>query len=197
MQTFQDARDIRELPVPEVEWIFGYGSLMWRPGFRFIEQHPARLSGYHRALCVFSQHHRGTPETPGLVLGLDEGGYCDGIVFRIDIKDRPQIIRYLHERELIGYAYRPLTADVDIGQRRVAAYTFVADSKHTHYAGDLGEQRTAEIVMRAVGESGLNRDYLMHTIEKLEFEGFVEPALHALLRRVRTLTGELDQGGGI
>jgi len=183
--------------VPDVEWIFGYGSLMWRPGFRFIEQRQARLDGYHRALCIYSHHHRGTPDIPGLVLGLDSGGACLGIAFRIDIKDRPQIIDYLHERELIGYAYRPATVDVQIGEDVVSAYTFVADSGHDNYAGDLGPDRSADIVMRAAGASGLNRDYLMSTVEKLEHEGFADVALHALLQRVRALTGELDRGGGI
>jgi len=183
--------------VPDVEWIFGYGSLMWRPGFRFLEQCPARLDGYHRAPCIYSHHHRGTLAVPGLVLGLDHGGYCLGIAFRIDINDRVQIVDYLYEREMIGYAYQPACVGIDIGERRVRAYTFVADPGHEQYAGDLGHERTAEIIMRAQGVSGLNRDYLMNTVHKLETEGFAEPELAALRQRVQVLTGEIDQGGGI
>jgi cation transport protein ChaC len=183
--------------VPDVEWIFGYGSLMWRPGFRFLEQRPARLEGYHRAPCIYSHHHRGTLAVPGLVLGLDAGGYCLGIAFKIDIKDRPQIIDYLYEREMIGYAYKPACVDIDMDGEIHEAYTFIADPTHEQYAGALGENRAAEIIMRAAGISGLNRDYLMNTVHKLESEGFAEPELVRLRQRVRILTGEIDQGGGI
>ncbi|WNJ98303.1 gamma-glutamylcyclotransferase [Thalassospiraceae bacterium LMO-JJ14] len=183
--------------IPDVEWIFGYGSLMWRPGFRFLEQQTARLDGYHRAPCIYSHYHRGTLDVPGLVLGLDEGGYCLGIAFRIDIKDRVQIFDYLYEREMIGYAYQPACVDVDINGKAVSAYTFIADPAHEQYAGTLGESTAAEIIMRAEGISGLNREYLLNTVAKLETEGFAEPDLMSLRQRVRILTGEIDQGGGI
>lgn len=183
--------------VPEIKWIFGYGSLMWRPGFRYLEQHPARLDGYHRAACIYSRHHRGTDQVPGLVLGLDAGGFCLGIAFRIHINDRPQIIDYLYEREMIGYAYKPACVTVEVSGETVTAYTFIADPGHDHYAGNLGLDRAAEVIMRAQGISGLNRDYLMSTVQKLEAEGFAEPELQALRHKVRILTGEIDQGGGI
>lgn len=170
---------------------------MWRPGFSFIDQAPARLQGYHRAPCIFSRHHRGTADVPGLVLGLDKGGWCDGIAFKIDIKNRPQIIDYLHERELIGYAYMPTVVPVTVGDETVMAYTFVADATHPQYAGDMDHARAAEIIIRAAGESGLNRDYLINTVEKLEAEGFAEPVLRDLLVRVKGLTGEIDMGSGI
>jgi cation transport protein ChaC len=183
--------------IPDVTWIFGYGSLMWRPGFRFLEQQPARLEGYHRAPCIYSHHHRGTFDVPGLVLGLDSGGFCLGIAFRIDIKDRVQIFDYLYEREMIGYAYKPACVDVEIAGKMVRAYTFVADPTHEQYAGKLDEEHAARIIMRAQGISGLNRDYLLNTVHKLETEGFAEPALLALRQRVRIMTGEIEQGGGI
>ncbi|MEX2311280.1 MAG: gamma-glutamylcyclotransferase [Rhodospirillales bacterium] len=181
----------------DFEWIFGYGSLMWRPGFRFIEQRPARLDGYHRTPCIYSHHHRGTAAVPGLVLGLDKGGFCHGIAFKISINDRSQIIDYLHEREMIGYAYKPAFVDIGLGPEMVRAYTFIADPDHDHYAGDLGCDHAAKIIMRAQGISGLNRDYLMQTVQKLEDEGFAEPALIALRRKVQLLTGEIDRGTGI
>lgn len=179
------------------EWVFGYGSLMWRPGFSFLQQEPAKLHGYQRAPCIFSHHHRGTPEHPGLVLGLDEGGECDGIAFRIDINKRPQIIDYLHERELIGYAYKPVLVSITIAESTVQAYTFVADTSHTQYAGKLDIEHAAEIILQAEGLSGLNRDYLINTVTKLDDEGFAEPELKALLDQVRQLTAEIDMGSGI
>jgi len=183
--------------IPDIEWIFGYGSLMWRPGFYHLEQHPARLHGYHRAACIYPRHHRGTDTVPGLVLGLDKGGHCDGVAFRIDISQRAQIIDYLHERELIGYAYTPLTAPIELPHAKVHAYTLIADPDHPHYAGDLEIEAAAAIIMRAQGQSGLNRDYLISTVEKLADDGVAEWALTELLKKVRVLTGELDQGGGI
>ena len=170
---------------------------MWRPGFDYLEQTTARLVGYHRAACIFSQHHRGTAKTPGLVLGLDSGGYCDGIAFRVNINKRSEVIDYLHKRELIGYAYKPAIVDIDMQGKCARAYTFVADSQHRQYAGDLGLQRAASIIMMAEGVSGLNRDYLINTVHKLETEGFAEPDLIALRERVLMLTGKIDQGGGI
>lgn len=182
---------------PEFEWVFGYGSLMWRPGFPFVDQAPATLDSYHRAACIFSHHHRGTPDNPGLVLGLDRGGSCDGIAFRIDVNKKSQIIDYLHERELIGYAYTPALVSINVRGNTQLAYTFVADTDHQHYAGSLEINRAAEIIMRAQGASGLNRDYLINTVEKLEAEGFAEPELTELLHKVRFLTAEIDMGGGI
>ncbi len=179
------------------EWIFGYGSLMWRPGFRFAEQRQARLSGFSRRVCVYSKYHRGTPERPGLVLGLDRGGECAGIAFRIFPHDRERIVAYLNEREMIGYPYRPAIVDIDLGTATASAYTFVADPAHEQYAGDLGLERTAEVIMAAEGVSGLNRDYLINTVAKLECEGFSEPDLFRLRERIKVLTGEIDRGHGI
>ncbi|MBD3668637.1 MAG: gamma-glutamylcyclotransferase, partial [Kangiella sp.] len=179
----------------EIEWVFGYGSLMWNPGFAHIDRKAAGLQGYHRAFCIYSHHYRGTPEHPGLVLGLDAGGRCDGVAFRIEAAARDGVIAYLNERELTGYAYRPAVVDLALEDGRiVSAYTFVTDPGHPQYAGDLGPERSAEMIMSAAGNSGLNRDYLMNTLDQLEAHGFRDPALHDLLARVRHLTGLLDQG---
>lgn len=181
----------------DVEWVFAYGSLMWRPGFDFVEQRPAHLAGYRRRACIYSRHHRGSANRPGLVLGLDRGDSCTGVAFRFDIRFRAEVIDYLDERELIGYAYRPTVLPVDTPHGRVLAYTYVADPAHPGYAGDLPEDDAAEIIMRAAGVSGLNRDYLINTVEKLAACGVAEPELESLLARVRRLTGEIDMGGGI
>lgn len=181
-----------------IEWVFAYGSLMWNPGFAYTDRQSAALDGFHRAFCIYSHHYRGTPAKPGLVLGLDKGGSCRGIALRFAPADRDAVVAYLNERELIGYAYRPaiVTATLENGQP-VAAYTFVTDPTHPQYAGDLGPAQSAELIMAASGQSGLNRDYLMNTLSQLELLGFRDDALHALLARVQHLTGLLDQGGGI
>ena len=131
-------------PQPELSendlWVFGYGSLMWRPGFEFIEQVPARLIGEHRALCVYSFDHRGTPEKPGLVLGLDRGGACRGIAFRVAARQREETIAYLRGREQTTNVYREVMRSVWLeneARQRVSALTYVVDRGHVQYAGRL------------------------------------------------------------
>src|SRR6202789_4669355 len=125
-------------PSREDLWIFGYGSLMWRPGFEFLEQVPARLIGEHRALCVYSFDHRGTPEKPGLVLGLDRGGACRGIAFRVAGARRGEVVDYLRGREKTTHVYREVMRSVWLendARERVAALAYVVDRGHVQYAG--------------------------------------------------------------
>lgn len=178
-------------------WVFGYGSLMWRPGFAYLDSRPALLRGYHRSFCVYSHHYRGTSEYPGLVLGLARGGSCRGIAFRVAKADEQSVKSYLNERELVSYAYTPRTVSVSLCEGTVRAYTFVANPGHDQYAGDLGVERSAEIIMSAQGAAGLNRDYLINTVRQLESEGFSDQRLHKLLRRVEYLTGIIEAGSGI
>lgn len=178
-------------------WVFGYGSLMWRPGFDYLESAQALLRGYHREFCIYSQHHRGTHEKPGLVLGLDRGGCCRGMAYRVHDDEVDSVIEYLIERELVTRAYVPRTLPVKIDGKRVPAYTFVVDRTHRQYAGDLETDQAAAIIMDAEGDSGLNRDYLINTVRQLEKMGFTDKRLHALLARVEALTGEIDRGSGI
>ncbi len=178
-------------------WVFGYGSLMWRPGFSFLESRPALLRGYHRSFCVYSHHYRGTPEHPGLVLGLARGGACRGVAFRVASADEQAVRSYLNERELVSYAYTPRTIPVSHRDGTVRSYTFVANTRHDQYAGDLGVERSAEIIMSAQGIAGLNRDYLINTVRQLETEGFTDKRLHGLLKRVEHLTGIIEAGSGI
>jgi cation transport protein ChaC len=173
---------------------------MWRPGFPFLERRPARLADHRRAFCIYSHHHRGTAERPGLVLGLANapGRSCRGIAFRVAADRAAETRDYLDERELIGYAYKAVMLDVTIEEDgAVPAYTFVGDPEHRQYAGELPLDRQAELIMEAEGIAGLNRDYLINTIREFEAEGFVEPELHALLERVEELTGIIEAGGGI
>ena len=178
-------------------WVFAYGSLMWNPGFPYRDRRPARLVGYHRAFCVYSLHYRGTTEQPGLVLGLMPGGDCRGLAYRVAADDVVAVRAYLDERELVTYAYRPLTTPVQIDGGEVLAHTYVADPGHPQYAGALDLDRAAQIIMRAEGCAGLNRDYLINTVRRLEEDGYVDAELHALLERVWRLTGALEAGGGI
>ncbi|MBC7952567.1 MAG: gamma-glutamylcyclotransferase [Rhodospirillaceae bacterium] len=179
-------------------WVFGYGSLMWRPGFEFAEVRPALLAGWYRAFCLYSMHYRGTPARPGLVLGLDDGESCRGLAFRVPSAEAEMAVEYLNERELIGYAYEPRTLPITLDDGRVVpAYTFVADRGHRHYAGNLPLEEAAAIIMDAQGCAGLNRDYLINTVRKLEAEGFADQSLHALLVEVERQTGLIDRGAGI
>ena len=130
-------------------WVFGYGSLMWRPGFAFLESAPARLFGLHRALCVYSFVHRGTPEKPGLVLGLDRGGACRGVAFRIPGKTRVATIDYLRGREQVTKVYIETSRMITVlgtPERRVRALVYCVDRGHAQYAGELSVEQQLHIV---------------------------------------------------
>src|ERR1700736_5742525 len=164
-------------------WVFGYGSLMWRPGFEFTEQVPARLIGEHRALCVYSFDHRGTPEKPGLVLGLDRGGACRGIAFRVAAKQRSDTVDYLRGREQTTNVYREVTRSVWLenqARQRVSALTYVGDRGHVQYAGRLSLTEQLRYVLQGHGQSGVNRDYVLGTVKAIEAEGFRDAQVHQL-----------------
>jgi glutathione-specific gamma-glutamylcyclotransferase len=126
--------------IPEELWVFGYGSLIWRPGFDFLERVEARLVGAHRALCVYSFVHRGTPERPGLVLGLDQGGACRGMAYRVTAGKRAETIAYLRAREQVTSVYRESMRPIWLKrepQLRVPALCYMVDRGHAQYAGRL------------------------------------------------------------
>lgn len=153
-------------------WVFGYGSLMWRPGFEFIERHVARLHGYHRHFCVWSHRYRGSPKIPGLVLGLDRGGSCRGVAYRIAPDDAEEVLAYLHEREMITGVYRPsrlkmTVVDGEDKGRRITAQTYVVDRAHPQYAGALSEAELAALVLQGVGTAGPCLEYLINTVGHL------------------------------
>jgi cation transport protein ChaC len=172
----------RDLPHGDL-WVFGYGSLMWRPGFDFVEQVPARLIGEHRALCVYSFVHRGTPEKPGLVLGLDRGGACRGVAFRVTENKRDETIAYLRAREQVTSVYREVTRSVWLendARARVSALVYVVDRGHVQYAGRLSPQEQLHHVRQGHGQSGANRDYVISTVKAIEAQGFRDTQLHRL-----------------
>ncbi len=169
-------------------WVFGYGSLMWRPGFDHRERVPARLIGLHRALCVYSFVHRGTPEKPGLVLGLDRGGACRGIAFRIDKSIRATTLAYLRGREQVTNVYRESMRQVELAGepvRRVEALVYVVDRGHPQYAGRLGLEHQLHLVRQGHGHSGPNRDYVLATVKELEAQGCRDAGLHHLAERLK------------
>ena len=171
---------------PEL-WVFGYGSLMWRPGFEFSEKAPAALIGAHRSLCIYSFHHRGTPENPGLVLGLDEGGACRGVAFRVVPERRDATLAYLREREQVTDVYveaiRPVSL-LDGSGRELEALCYIVDRGHPQYAGRLSTENQAHIVRSAAGLSGTNIDYVLNTVRHLEEAGIHDVELMALAARL-------------
>ncbi len=164
-------------------WVFGYGSLMWRPGFAYTEEAPALLKGLHRSLCVYSHVHRGTPDCPGLVLGLDRGGSCRGLAFRVDDAHREETLAYLRAREQATMVYRETERSLrllDGSHRRVRALCYVVDRSHPQYAGVLPLDQQAACVRRGTGKSGENVDYVVNTLDHLAEMGITDHRLEAL-----------------
>ncbi len=151
-------------------WIFGYASLMWYPGFKFEEAHLADLQGGHRALCVWSKSYRGTRANPGLVFGLDAGGTCRGMAYRISRKNFPEVRSYLRRREMTTFiyreAYRPVVL-LDGSGRHVRALTYVVNCFHPHYVGRLPCEYQAHIIRTRRGKNGRNLDYFTNTVHHL------------------------------
>jgi len=166
-------------------WVFGYGSLMWRPGFAHVETCRARLHGFRRSLCVSSFVHRGTPERPGLVLGLDRGGSCVGLAFRVPKALRDEVLGYLRDRELVTSVYLERMLPIHLREGgTVEAVTYVVDRSHRQYAGSLDEATAASIVSGALGQAGPNEEYVMNTIAHLKALGIRDHWLEEVGRRV-------------
>ncbi|MBM3543621.1 MAG: gamma-glutamylcyclotransferase [Alphaproteobacteria bacterium] len=170
-------------------WVFAYGSLMWQPGFEYAERLPAAVVGAHRALCIYSFHHRGTTERPGLVLGLDEGGACRGIVYRIEQTRCDATLTYLRAREQVTDVYVETTKPVSLldgSGQELEAICYMADRSHPQYAGRLSLDKQAELVLSASGLSGTNIDYVLNTVRHLEEAGVHDAPLAALASRLRS-----------
>ena len=166
-------------------WVFGYGSLIWRPGFAFEESVAARLHGYHRSLCVSSHVHRGTPERPGLVLGLDRGGVCRGLAFRVAASQAEETVAYLRAREQATSVYLERHVSLRLDDRRqVRGLVYVADRKHLQYAGKLPPAELLKLVRQGRGQSGENPDYVLQTHEHLRKMGVYDPVLAALAQEL-------------
>ena len=149
-------------------WIFAYGSLIWNPGFPWQIRLPARVFGHHRAFCIYSWHYRGTPDDPGLVLGLDNGGSCRGIAYQIRARDWADTVSYLDAREMVTSVYRPADVTIHMAHGKRTARTYTVDRAHQQYAGVLPVPEQARIIRRARGLGGPNTDYLHNTLDHLE-----------------------------
>jgi cation transport protein ChaC len=161
-------------------WVFGYGSLMWRTGFDYLERRQARLIGAHRALCVYSHIHRGTPEKPGLVLGLDRGGSCRGVAFRVAAENVKATLAYLQERELVTKVYKEAVRPVELLEgagARVQAHCYLVDRSHPQYAGKLALEQQLHLVKQGHGRSGANPEYVIETMRHMRELGIRDPAL--------------------
>ena len=173
-------------------WVFGYGSLLWNPGFEVAESVIGSLPGYARSFCMRSIHHRGTVAAPGLVLALDQqrARACEGVALRVAQGLEEQTLEYLRERELISSAYveKELSVQLTDG-REVGALVYVIDEAHEQYCGGLPLEDQAQIIAQAVGGRGPNTEYLYNTAEHLTSLGLHDPALEWLAARVRVLAG--------
>ncbi len=167
-------------------WVFGYGSLMWRPGFVYDFRCRATLRGWRRSLCVYSHVYRGTPDRPGLVLGLDRGGACAGVAFRVKAALREPTVHYLREREQVTSVYIERTAPTTLETgERVHALAYVADRLHKQYAGRLDREAMLAIVRAGRGQSGDNAAYVIETHDHLVAIGVRDSELEWLARRLR------------
>ena len=196
----QDARteqpQVAEADAHE-DWVFGYGSLMWRPGFPYLEAQRAHLVGYRRCFSVYSIHHRGTRARPGLVLGLDRGGACTGMAFRIAPQEAEGVRAYLRAREQVEGVYRSVHVPVTLSEtrREVTALAFVVERSHQNYAGRLPVAMQARIIAAAAGISGANIDYLANTLSHLREMGLRERELERVHALVGAFAGRDGQAG--
>jgi glutathione-specific gamma-glutamylcyclotransferase len=169
-------------------WVFGYGSLIWQPGFEYSVRRKATLQGYRRSFCMTSVHYRGTPERPGLVLALDvdAGGICEGVAYGIPAELAEHTLAYLRERELVSYAYDEARVPVRLETgEMVESVTYVTNRDHPQYSGDLNAEEQADVIASAVGPKGPNAEYLINTIRSLETLGLRDDDLQRLAELVR------------
>ena len=173
-------------------WVFGYGSLMWRPGFPYLERAAATLHGRRRAFCIYSVHHRGTPARKGLVLGLAPGGSVRGAAYRVADADWPVTYAYLMDREQPTETYVEARVQVRLADgRRTEALTFLSDKAHPQWAGPLSLERQTELIAGATGLSGRNVDYLADLVGHLADEGIHDRTMETLLGMVRAREARL------
>lgn len=165
-------------------WVFGYGSLMWRPGFDYVERRTATLVGFQRSFCIYSTHHRGNDQRPGLVLGLDRGGSCVGIAYRVAAENRTETIAYLRSREQISGVYQETFVPITVGhssEPNASAITYIVERAHPSYTHRLAFAKQVGIIRGARGLSGPNVEYLVNTAEHLRELGIRDRNLERLM----------------
>lgn len=175
----------------QTRWVFGYGSLIWNPGFSYVSAQQGLLRGAHRSLSIISHHHRGTREQPGLVFGLTHGGSCRGMVFEVSADEWDDVRAYLDARELVTSVYRDVWRPVTLADgRRVAALTYLVDESHEQFAGALTTEQQLAIIRAGVGISGRNVDYVINTARHLETLGIRDRALIEIARALEAEAGQ-------
>jgi len=171
----------------EPVWIFAYGSLMWSPEINFAERLPARVHGWHRGFCLYSPEYRGTRAKPGLVLGLDRGGSCRGIAYRLNPATLATEIDYLWTREMTGFVYHMTPVRMTTEPGPTTGYAFTVRRDSSDYAGRLPFEVAARIIATSKGDRGTGRDYLINTVRHLEQLGIADGPLHKIERLVAAL----------
>jgi cation transport protein ChaC len=178
-------------PAGDDVWLFGYGSLVWNPIVHHEERRVARLHGFHRSFCLWSHVNRGSLQKPGLVLGLDTGGSCRGVAFRIAARHAVAELRLLWRREMVLGAYSPRWAGVEAGSDTLRAIAFFVNREHANYAGRLPPETVIKALVSARGQLGTPAEYLLETVRGLVEHGVRDPYLLELRRRVLTMHPEL------
>jgi len=168
-------------------WIFGYGSLMWSPGFSYKRKALARAHGYHRALCILSTRYRGTKRRPGLVMGLCRGGSCWGMAFRVEASRVRRTLAHLWAREMPRRVYEPRLVRIRVGAREVRALAFLADPRHPSYVRELDLHGRARLVAQGIGQRGACVDYIQNTLDHMHGVGVRDPHLERILNAALAL----------
>jgi len=170
-----------QMNTTSTHWVFGYGSLIWNPGFAYVSAQQGLLKGAHRSLSIVSHYHRGTVERPGLVFGLTRGGSCRGMMFEVADADWAAVYAYLQEREQVTSVYRDVIRPVHLADGRVvSALAFLVDERHEQFAGSLSIDQQLAMVRSGVGLSGRNVDYVLNTARHLRELGIRDRQLMAL-----------------
>lgn len=184
------AQFLENLPRGDL-WIFGYGSLMWAPGFRASRKSVALARGYHRAMCILSHRYRGTPDKPGLVMGLCRGGSCWGMAFRVPATRARRVLGLLWHREMLNKVYKPTLIPVTVAPgRRIRALAFVADTAHPQFVRELDLHGRARLIAQGIGERGHCVDYIRNTLEHMLALGVNDPHLARILDLALDLSPE-------
>lgn len=177
-------------------WVFGYGSLIWNPAFHFVEQRTARVHGYHRRFCLWSPLGRGTSENPGLMLGLEPGGACRGVIFRIAEKAVKTELDILWRREMFTNAYCPTWVSAWVHGKPTSAITFVVNRKTRRYTGRLSDDKAVRHIATASGPLGPCREYLFETVAHLAELGIRDRRLEAMAEKVRAYAAPVGSSNG-
>jgi cation transport protein ChaC len=184
-------RLLAEHPGDTDVWLFGYGSLIWNPIIRYEERCMARVHGFHRRFCLWSHVNRGSMQKPGLVLGLDAGGSCHGVAFRIAARHAAEELRLLWRREMVLGSYCPRWVPIDAGGSAMRAITFVVNRRHPSYAGKLPFETVIRTLVSTRGYLGTSAEYLLETVKGLVEHGVHDAYLMELRKRVLAMHPEL------